>query len=171
MTTKLSMAPAEAPYFPVESAFQLKPKNDALSLLFATGTCPDGPCDTPVEVGLFFDGTNNNLDRDLTGQRVAAVGVVETHGGRLGRLYLRQERHAQQQDQAAKRGEEQRTHVDQRRNHAVIEQDQYGQDQQDARRDGKAQAGHHFLFHPVCNTLDSSFLVARLAKQSSNLLV
>lgn len=56
MTTKLSMAPAEAPYFPVESAFQLKPKNDALSLLFATGTCPDGPCDTPVEVGLFFDG-------------------------------------------------------------------------------------------------------------------
>lgn len=73
MTTKLSMAPAEAPYFPVESAFQLKPKNDALSLLFATGTCPDGPCDTPVEVGLFFDGTNNNLDRDLTGQRVAAV--------------------------------------------------------------------------------------------------
>ncbi len=67
------MAPKEAPYFPVETALQLSPKNDALSFLPINSACPDGLCDVPVEVGLFFDGTNNNLDRDLNGQRIAAV--------------------------------------------------------------------------------------------------
>lgn len=73
MATTLSMAPKEAPYFPVETALQLSPKNDALSFLPINSACPDGLCDVPVEVGLFFDGTNNNLDRDLNGQRIAAV--------------------------------------------------------------------------------------------------
>ena len=57
MATTLSMAPKEAPYFPVETALQLSPKNDALSFLPINSACPDGLCDVPVEVGLFFDGT------------------------------------------------------------------------------------------------------------------
>jgi hypothetical protein len=35
----------------------LSPKNDALSFLPINSACPDGLCDVPVEVGLFFDGT------------------------------------------------------------------------------------------------------------------
>ncbi len=36
-------------------------------------TASDLPCNIPVRVGLFFDGTNNNLERDRTGKRTGLV--------------------------------------------------------------------------------------------------
>lgn len=68
-----SMRPPEelAPFYPTEKALVLPPKMDALSAMAVS--CDDGgkPCSIPVQVGLFFDGTNNNLDRDLNGKRIA----------------------------------------------------------------------------------------------------
>lgn len=68
-----TMRPPEelAPFYPTEKALVLPPKMDALSAMAVS--CDDGgkPCSIPVQVGLFFDGTNNNLDRDLNGQRIA----------------------------------------------------------------------------------------------------
>lgn len=71
-TTLLGPSP-QAPYFPVEQALQLDSKVDAVSIVSASTVCPDGACSIPVEVGLFFDGTNNNLARDLEGDRIAVI--------------------------------------------------------------------------------------------------
>jgi len=61
--------PMEAPY-PVESYLKLDPKSASKRLLHS---CRDGGetrCAIDVRVGVFFDGTNNNLQRDRQGVRI-----------------------------------------------------------------------------------------------------
>ena len=71
MTRTMNAPEPLAPFFPTERALVLPLRMDALSAMALS--CDDGgkPCSIPVQVGLFFDGTNNNLDRDLNGQRIA----------------------------------------------------------------------------------------------------
>lgn len=69
--TSMKAPPQDAPYVPVAKALTLSARVDAISTLAANAACPDGLCDIPVEVGLFFDGTNNNMERDLNGERIA----------------------------------------------------------------------------------------------------
>lgn len=59
-----------APFFPAAQSLTLPSKLDALGAL-AVSCDGDTPCSLPVQIGLFFDGTNNNLERDLNGKRIA----------------------------------------------------------------------------------------------------
>src|SRR5471032_1518372 len=68
----ITATPARAPY-PVDVF--LKPPPEEQSTI-ATATCskkPDLLCSMPVRVGLFFDGTNNNLNRDRNGTRTGVI--------------------------------------------------------------------------------------------------
>ncbi|MET3134203.1 hypothetical protein AAKU55_004498 [Oxalobacteraceae bacterium GrIS 1.11] len=60
--------PAEAP-FPIDTF--LKPSTEEQSKIAtaASTTATPLPCCIPVKVGIFFDGTNNNLERDHDGKR------------------------------------------------------------------------------------------------------
>lgn len=71
MSAKMNPPPEQAPFYPSAQALKLSSKGDAIGALALS--CDDGglPCSIPVQVGIFFDGTNNNLERDLNGQRIA----------------------------------------------------------------------------------------------------
>jgi hypothetical protein len=75
----ISAAPARAPY-PVEEFFKLSPRELAMRAWNSSKDAIALPCSVPVRIGLFFDGTNNNLARDRNGERVN-IGGKETTGG------------------------------------------------------------------------------------------
>ncbi|MYN18371.1 DUF2235 domain-containing protein [Rugamonas sp. FT107W] len=64
--------PTKAPY-PVDVF--LKPSTEEQSKIStaACSTKSEAPCSIPVRVGLFFDGTNNNLERDRNGTRTGVI--------------------------------------------------------------------------------------------------
>lgn len=64
--------PSKAPY-PVEKS--LKPSAEDQSTI-PSATCDlasSAPCRIPVQVGLFFDGTNNDLERDPNGRQFGLI--------------------------------------------------------------------------------------------------
>lgn len=63
--------PKAAPYYPTAQVLKLPAKADAFTFLAAPVDGNGKLCSIPVQVGLFFDGTNNNLERDLKGKRIA----------------------------------------------------------------------------------------------------
>lgn len=68
MSSSLEATPAQAP-FPVSEYLGLA----KLSPIDLYNLCQDAtqePCRIPVNVGLFFDGTNNHMERDRDGKRV-----------------------------------------------------------------------------------------------------
>ena len=71
MPTTLHAPPAQAPYHPSKEALKLSTKEEAFSIAIIDSPNNEPPCSVPVEIGLFFDGTNNNMARDFDGQRVA----------------------------------------------------------------------------------------------------
>lgn len=70
-THSMKAPPGDAPYVPVATALVLGGKSQAFSALATSSASTVGLCDIPVEVGVFFDGTNNNMARDLHGERIA----------------------------------------------------------------------------------------------------
>ncbi|CAH0350671.1 DUF2235 domain-containing protein [Aquabacterium sp. CECT 9606] len=71
MSENLQSPPKAAPYYPSAQALKLPANSDARSFLSLAVDDAGKPCSIPVQVGLFFDGTNNNLERDLNGKRIA----------------------------------------------------------------------------------------------------
>lgn len=67
--SSIQPTPVKAPY-PVAEFLKLSAREDAISGYALSCTATDLPCQIPVHVGLFFDGTNNNMERDLNGRRV-----------------------------------------------------------------------------------------------------
>jgi hypothetical protein len=73
MTVTLRPPTASAPNLSIEPALGLGAKSESLIFLASSETCGDKPCSIPIEVGLFFDGTNNHMGRDLSGQRIEVL--------------------------------------------------------------------------------------------------
>ena len=71
MAEQMQAPPEAAPYHPTDRALKLTTKADALGFLSVCVDDSGKPCSIPVHVGMFFDGTNNNLERDLKGRRIA----------------------------------------------------------------------------------------------------
>jgi hypothetical protein len=65
----IAATPADAPY-PVIDYLKPSAQERSDGLLANCDTATDLPCHIPVQVGLFFDGTNNNMERDRDGKRV-----------------------------------------------------------------------------------------------------
>lgn len=65
----ISAPPANAP-FPAETVLQPSPKGHSAIALARCDSASDAPCSIPVQVGVFFDGTNNNQERDREGKRI-----------------------------------------------------------------------------------------------------
>ena len=61
--------PVKAPY-PIDDFLNLSSSEQSMSALVMCDQATTLPCRIPVHVGLFFDGTNNNMERDLNGRRV-----------------------------------------------------------------------------------------------------
>lgn len=75
----IDFAPDKAPY-PVEEFFQFSAHERAMRSWNCSLDATALPCSVPVRIGLFFDGTNNNLARDRDGERVS-IGGREITGG------------------------------------------------------------------------------------------
>jgi hypothetical protein len=75
----ISVTAGNAPY-PVEEFFKLSPRERAMRSWNCSKDVTTLPCSVPIRIGLFFDGTNNNLSRDRDGERVS-IGGRETTGG------------------------------------------------------------------------------------------
>ncbi|WP_263773072.1 DUF2235 domain-containing protein [Propionivibrio soli] len=73
MTTE---TPAKAPY-PVDAFLKFSAEDQSRSGLALCDQATTLPCRVPVHVGLFFDGTNNNMERDRNGRR---IGLPDAHG-------------------------------------------------------------------------------------------
>lgn len=72
--------PPKAP-FPASDFYRLTPSETARrSVQLATMTA-QGPCELPIRIGLFFDGTNNNLLRDRYGERIGTDGNIMAAAG------------------------------------------------------------------------------------------
>lgn len=69
----IEATPQDVP-FPVAQFLNLSPDELAKSLLKCDKNT-SSTCSVPVRVGIFFDGTNNNLARDRDGERVPVAGV------------------------------------------------------------------------------------------------
>lgn len=69
------MINAPPPKAPIPVDLFLKPNAREQSRIsqFACETAAGSPCTLAVHVGLFFDGTNNNLERDRNGQRTGVI--------------------------------------------------------------------------------------------------
>ncbi len=65
----IAATPANAPY-PVADYLKPNAQERSEGLLANCGAATVLPCRLPIQVGLFFDGTNNNMERDRSGQRV-----------------------------------------------------------------------------------------------------
>ena len=72
-------SPDKAPY-PVEKFFKLSTRERAIQSWNCSQDATALPCSIPVRIGLFFDGTNNNLARDRNGEKVS-IGGKEITGG------------------------------------------------------------------------------------------
>lgn len=68
MSITLEATPEKAPY-PAPDYLKSTDNERSDAMLANCNTATDLPCRIPVQVGLFFDGTNNHLDRDRNGQR------------------------------------------------------------------------------------------------------
>jgi hypothetical protein len=68
----IEATPAIAPY-PVDDFLTPSSRERSSIAIAACSTATDLPCRIPVRVGLFFDGTNNNLDRDRNGKRTGLI--------------------------------------------------------------------------------------------------
>ncbi|WP_254451927.1 T6SS phospholipase effector Tle1-like catalytic domain-containing protein [Duganella vulcania] len=68
----IETTPVKAPY---PTDVFLKPTTEEQSKIAAVASPikSDAPCSIPVRVGVFFDGTNNNLDRDKNGRRTGVI--------------------------------------------------------------------------------------------------
>jgi len=75
----VSAPPDKAPH-PVEEFLKLSIRERAMRSWNCSKGATALPCSIPVRIGLFFDGTNNNLARDRDGERVL-IGGRETTGG------------------------------------------------------------------------------------------
>jgi len=64
----IKATPEKAPY-PVADYFKPNAQERSASLLANCDNETALPCSIPVNVGLFFDGTNNHMERDRNGQR------------------------------------------------------------------------------------------------------
>lgn len=64
----INSTPEKAPY-PVAVYLKPNPEERSASQLAGCDEATSLPCSIPVNVGLFFDGTNNHMGRDLKGQR------------------------------------------------------------------------------------------------------
>lgn len=76
MTTPTDINPTPTTA-PISAAAFLKPTALEQSQIgqAACSTTTNLPCRIPVQVGLFFDGTNNNMERDLNGKRIGVPGL------------------------------------------------------------------------------------------------
>ncbi|MYM27040.1 DUF2235 domain-containing protein [Duganella sp. CY15W] len=68
----IASTPATAPY-PVDVFLKPSSKERSSIAMVVCSTATELPCRIPVRVGLFFDGTNNNLGRDRDGKRVGVI--------------------------------------------------------------------------------------------------
>lgn len=68
MTASLEATPAEAP-FPTAEYLGIA-KTSQMDLFNVCADATQEPCRIPVNVGIFFDGTNNHMERDRNGKRV-----------------------------------------------------------------------------------------------------
>ena len=68
----ISETPNLAP-FPVVSFLELSTPEQSKISLAGCDSKGEKPCSIPVKVGLFFDGTNNNLERDRNGIRTGVL--------------------------------------------------------------------------------------------------
>ncbi|QJD93559.1 DUF2235 domain-containing protein [Duganella dendranthematis] len=68
----INATPVRAPY-PVSVFLRPLAKERSITALASSITAQDTPCRIPVRIGLFFDGTNNNLYRDKNGQRIEII--------------------------------------------------------------------------------------------------
>lgn len=64
--------PIKAP-FPVAGFLKPTAQEQSQIAMVACQSATNLPCAIPVQVGLFFDGTNNNMDRDLNGVRTGLL--------------------------------------------------------------------------------------------------
>lgn len=67
-----AITPAKAPY-PVADFLKPPTEEQSTITMAACSLDSDGPCKIPVRIGLFFDGTNNNLYRDKIGTRTGLI--------------------------------------------------------------------------------------------------
>ena len=68
----IEATPTKAPY-PVDVFLTPPAEEQSKIAAAACSTTSDLPCSIPVRVGLFFDGTNNNMERDRNGQRTGLI--------------------------------------------------------------------------------------------------
>ena len=68
----IEATPAKSPH-PVDVFLKSSSRERSSTALEACRTSSSVPCNIPVRVGLFFDGTNNNLERDKYGKRTGIV--------------------------------------------------------------------------------------------------
>jgi len=71
----IEATPAKAPY-PVDVFLRPPAEEQSKIAAAACSTTSDLPCNIPVHVGLFFDGTNNNLERDRKGTRIGVIDLA-----------------------------------------------------------------------------------------------
>ena len=64
----INSTPEKAPY-PVAAYLMPSSEERSASQLVGCDEATNLPCSIPVNVGLFFDGTNNHMGRDRDGQR------------------------------------------------------------------------------------------------------
>ena len=93
----ITPTPTTAPC-PVDAFLKLSSQESSARAEVVCATNSNEPCRIPVRVGLFFDGTNNNMNRDLEGERTALDGVSkiaqrplevdEASHSNVARLYL-----------------------------------------------------------------------------------
>ncbi|MFL6632518.1 MAG: T6SS phospholipase effector Tle1-like catalytic domain-containing protein [Massilia sp.] len=80
----ITATPDKAPY-PVDAFFKFSARDQVARSWEHSNDTQELPCNLRVRIGLFFDGTNNNLARDRDGEQVSIDGNSVTGGSdRLG---------------------------------------------------------------------------------------
>lgn len=75
----ISATPDKAPY-PIDAFFKLSTREQAAQSWEHSNDTQELPCSLRIRIGLFFDGTNNNLARDRDGEQVSIDGTSVTGG-------------------------------------------------------------------------------------------
>ena len=86
----IAATPTIAPY-PVDVFLKPSSKESSAIATTASATASKMPCSIPVRVGLFFDGTNNNLERDKNGRRTGLIDAKTKKPGEVSSRELRVE--------------------------------------------------------------------------------
>ncbi|MCK9988315.1 MAG: hypothetical protein AzoDbin1_04787 [Azoarcus sp.] len=81
----ISSTPVDNPY-PAETFLELTAQERSDIAFAHCDQSTDGPCSIPLHVALFFDGTNNNQERDRDGKR---IGMSESRTKRPGMITYR----------------------------------------------------------------------------------